>query len=57
VEAGTSQTQAIEREVRKPSPESAEAHGRGWDQYMPRLAIAVAGGDPGEDPNHNPEEM
>jgi uncharacterized protein YndB with AHSA1/START domain len=40
-----------------PSPESAEAHGRGWDQYMPRLAIAVAGGDPGEDPNHNPEEM
>jgi hypothetical protein len=57
VEAGTSQTQAIEREVRKPSPESAEAHGRGWDQYMARLAIAVAGGDPGEDPNHNPEEM
>jgi uncharacterized protein YndB with AHSA1/START domain len=40
-----------------PSPESAEAHGHGWDEYMPRLAIAAAGGNPGEDPNHNPEEM
>jgi uncharacterized protein YndB with AHSA1/START domain len=40
-----------------PSPESAEAHGHGWDQYMPRLAIAAAGGDAGADPNHNPEEM
>jgi uncharacterized protein YndB with AHSA1/START domain len=40
-----------------PSAESVEAHGLGWDQYMPRLAIAAAGGDPGEDPNHNPQEM
>jgi uncharacterized protein YndB with AHSA1/START domain len=40
-----------------PSPESAEAHGHGWDEYMPRLAIAAAGGDPGGDPNHNPREM
>jgi uncharacterized protein YndB with AHSA1/START domain len=40
-----------------PSPESAEAHGHGWDDYMPRLAIAAAGRDPGEDPNHNPREM
>jgi uncharacterized protein YndB with AHSA1/START domain len=40
-----------------PSPESAEAHGHGWDQYMPRLAIAAAGGDAGEDPNHEPQEM
>lgn len=40
-----------------PSPESAEAHGQGWDQYMPRLAIAAAGGDAGEDPNRNPREM
>jgi hypothetical protein len=40
-----------------PSRESAEAHGHGWDDYMPRLAIAAAGGDAGEDPNHNPREM
>jgi uncharacterized protein YndB with AHSA1/START domain len=40
-----------------PSPESAEAHGQGWDEYMPRLAIAAAGGEPGEDPNNNPREM
>jgi uncharacterized protein YndB with AHSA1/START domain len=40
-----------------PTPESAEAHGLGWDDYMPRLAIAAAGGDPGEDPNHNAREM
>ena len=36
------------------SPESAEAHGLGWDQYLPRLAIAATGGETGEDPNHNP---
>jgi uncharacterized protein YndB with AHSA1/START domain len=36
-----------------PSAEAAQAHGHGWDQYMPRLAIAAAGGDPGEDPNAN----
>jgi uncharacterized protein YndB with AHSA1/START domain len=40
-----------------PSPESAEAHGHGWDEYMPRLAIAAAGGEAGEDPNRNPKEM
>ena len=40
-----------------PTPESVEAHGHGWDQYMPRLAIAAAGGDAGEDPNANPQEM
>jgi uncharacterized protein YndB with AHSA1/START domain len=34
-----------------PSAESAEAHSHGWDQYMPRLAIAAAGGDAGTDPN------
>jgi uncharacterized protein YndB with AHSA1/START domain len=36
-----------------PSTEAAEAHGHGWDQYMPRLAIAATGGDPGADPNAN----
>jgi uncharacterized protein YndB with AHSA1/START domain len=39
-----------------PTPESAEAHGHGWDQYMPRLAIAAAGGDPGPDPNAPKED-
>lgn len=39
-----------------PSEQAAEAHGHGWDQYMPRLAIAAAGGDPGADPNAPKEE-
>jgi uncharacterized protein YndB with AHSA1/START domain len=38
-----------------PSAEAAEAHGYGWDLYMPRLAIAAAGGDPGPEP-HAPKE-
>lgn len=38
-----------------PTPESIEAHGKGWDDYIPRLAIAAAGGDPGPDP-HTPKE-
>jgi uncharacterized protein YndB with AHSA1/START domain len=38
------------------TPESAEAHGHGWDQYMPRLAIAAAGGEPGPDPNTPKED-
>ena len=32
------------------SVESAESHSHGWDHYLPRLEIAAAGGDPGEDP-------
>jgi len=36
-----------------PNERAAEAHGHGWDQYMPRLAIVAAGGDAGEDPNAN----
>jgi uncharacterized protein YndB with AHSA1/START domain len=38
------------------TPDSAEAHGHGWDQYMPRLAIAAAGGEPGPDPNAPKED-
>jgi uncharacterized protein YndB with AHSA1/START domain len=38
------------------SQQSAAAHGDGWDQYMPRLAIAAAGGDAGPDPNASKEE-
>ena len=29
---------------------AADSHAHGWDHYLPRLAIAAAGGDPGEDP-------
>ena len=29
---------------------AAESHGHGWDHYLPRLATAATGGDPGEDP-------
>jgi uncharacterized protein YndB with AHSA1/START domain len=32
-----------------PTPESREGHGRGWDKYLQRLAIAASGGDPGPD--------
>jgi uncharacterized protein YndB with AHSA1/START domain len=32
------------------SSDEAERHGVGWDHYLPRLAIAAAGGDPGRDP-------
>jgi len=39
-----------------PTEEAVEAHGHGWDQYMSRLAIAAAGGDPGPDPNGPKEE-
>jgi uncharacterized protein YndB with AHSA1/START domain len=33
-----------------PSRESAESHTQGWDHYLPRLAEAASGGDPGRDP-------
>jgi uncharacterized protein YndB with AHSA1/START domain len=33
-----------------PSRESAESHTHGWDHYLPRLATAASGGDPGRDP-------
>ncbi len=32
------------------SPEQAASHRVGWDHYLERLELAVAGGDPGEDP-------
>jgi hypothetical protein len=28
-----------------------EVHAEGWDNYMPRLALAAAGQDPGPDKN------
>ena len=30
--------------------EAQDLHGEGWDHYMPRLAMAASGGDPGPDP-------
>jgi uncharacterized protein YndB with AHSA1/START domain len=33
-----------------PSAEAVASHTHGWDHYLPRLEIAAAGGDPGEDP-------
>lgn len=33
-----------------PSDDSAGAHGKGWDHYLERLALAAAGGDAGPDP-------
>jgi uncharacterized protein YndB with AHSA1/START domain len=46
-ESGTSLT-LVHRGL--PNEESAGAHGEGWDNYLPRLAVAAAGGDPGRDP-------
>ena len=33
-----------------PSAEAVASHSHGWDHYLPRLEIAAAGGDPGQDP-------
>jgi uncharacterized protein YndB with AHSA1/START domain len=33
-----------------PSREAAESHSVGWDHYLPRLAVAAGGDDPGRDP-------
>ena len=33
-----------------PSAQDSTQHAVGWNHYLARLAIAVAGGDPGSDP-------
>jgi uncharacterized protein YndB with AHSA1/START domain len=33
-----------------PNEEAVASHAHGWDHYLPRLELAAAGGDPGEDP-------
>ena len=33
-----------------PNAEAVASHAHGWDHYLPRLELAAAGGDPGEDP-------
>jgi uncharacterized protein YndB with AHSA1/START domain len=34
-----------------PSPELVEGHRIAWQMYLPRLAVRIAGGDPGPDPH------
>jgi len=44
-------TDTIVRLVHRDLPEAERAqHAQGWDHYLPRLALAAAGGDPGPDP-------
>jgi uncharacterized protein YndB with AHSA1/START domain len=33
-----------------PNAEAIASHAHGWDHYLPRLATAAGGGNPGEDP-------
>ena len=33
-----------------PTVEARNAHGHGWDHFLPRLVEAAGGGDPGRDP-------
>jgi uncharacterized protein YndB with AHSA1/START domain len=33
-----------------PNAEAVASHTHGWDHYLPRLELAAAGRDPGEDP-------
>jgi hypothetical protein len=35
----------------------ADFHVMGWEHYLDRLAIAAAGGDPGDDPFREALEM
>lgn len=35
-------------------PEEVARHGVGWHHYLPRLAVAAAGGDAGADPGPGP---
>ena len=46
IETGT-RVRLVHRDL--PTEESIAAHSHGWDHYIARLAIAAAGGDPGED--------
>ena len=33
-----------------PNAEAIASHAHGWDHYLPRLEVAAAGGNPGDDP-------
>ena len=47
-EGGGTRLHFVHRDL--PSAAQAESHAHGWDHYLPRLEVAAAGGDPGEDP-------
>jgi uncharacterized protein YndB with AHSA1/START domain len=47
-EAGGTKLRFTHRDL--PNSETVESHAVGWDHYLPRLAAAAAGGDPGPDP-------
>src|ERR687898_625594 len=40
----------LELEHRDLPPDELPRHGMGWDHYLPRLALAAGGADPGPDP-------
>jgi uncharacterized protein YndB with AHSA1/START domain len=46
IAAGT-RVRLVHRDL--PSEASMASHGHGWDNYVPRLTVAAAGGDPGPD--------
>jgi uncharacterized protein YndB with AHSA1/START domain len=44
-------TRLVLRHENLPSEELRAAHDVAWNAYLPRLAVAAAGGDPGPDPH------
>lgn len=44
-------TRVMLRHFGLPTETRREGHGKGWQMYLGRLRIRVAGGDPGLDPN------
>jgi hypothetical protein len=47
----TAATRIVLRHYDLPSDEQRDHHRSGWNLYLERLAVRVAGGDPGPDPN------
>jgi uncharacterized protein YndB with AHSA1/START domain len=50
-DAGDGTTLVTLRHDDLPTPELRDGHQVAWDTYLPRLAVAAAGGDPGADPH------
>ena len=44
-------TRVVLRHYDLPTDEQCDHHRAGWELYLQRLAISIAGGDPGADPN------
>jgi uncharacterized protein YndB with AHSA1/START domain len=51
LEDGGDGTRVVLRHEGLPSEELRAAHEVAWNAYLPRLAVAAAGGDPGPDPH------